>query len=56
MEQEFFERGDPAGWGMDELRAVNLPNCRCAMTPIVGDSIDGEFVAVDDIKMIEEKK
>lgn len=56
MEQEFFERGDTAGWTMDELMAVNRPNCRCAMIPIVDDSIDGEFVAVDESKMIEEHK
>ena len=56
MKQEFFQSGDPRGWSMDELSPVNVPNCRCAMTPIVDDSIDGECVAVDDIKMIEEKK
>lgn len=56
MKQEFFQSGDPRGWSMDELKPVNLPNCRCAMTPVVDDSIDAEFVVIDESKMIEVKQ
>ena len=56
MKQEFFQCGDPRGWAMDELSPVNLPNCRCAMTPVVDDSIDAEFVVIDENKMIEENQ
>lgn len=41
---------------MDELNQVNLPNCRYAMTPVVDDSIDAEFIVIDESKMIEEQK
>lgn len=56
MKQEFFQCGDPRGWTMDELSPVNLPNCRCAMTSASDDSIDAEFVVIDESKMIEEQK
>lgn len=56
MDQEFFESGDPRGWSMQEISPINLPNCRCVMTPAVDDSIDAEFVVIDENKMIEEQK
>lgn len=56
MKQEFFQSGDPRGWSMEELRPANIPNCRCAMTPAKDDSIDAEFVVIDESKMIEEQK
>lgn len=56
MKQEFFQTGDPDGWSRDELIAISSPNCRCKMTPIIEDSIDAEFVVIDENKMIEEKQ
>ena len=56
MKQEFFQCGDPRGWTIDELSPVNLPNCRCTMTAASEDSIDAEFIVIDENKMIEEKQ
>ena len=56
MKQEFFQAGDPDGWSSDELMAISSLNCRCTMTPIIDDSIDAEFVVIDESKMIEEQK
>lgn len=56
MKQEFFQSGDPNGWSDSEIMAINTINCRCTMTPIIEDSIDAEFVVVDESKMIEEQK
>lgn len=56
MKQEFFQAGDPDGWSSDELMAISSPNCRCRMTPIIEDSIDAEFIVIDESRMIEEQK
>lgn len=56
MKQEFFQAGDPDGWSSGELMAMSSPNCRCTMTPIIEDSIDAEFIVIDESKMIEEQK
>ena len=56
MKQEFFQSGDPDGWSSGELIAISAPNCRCKMTPIIEDSIDAEFIVIDESKMIEEQK
>lgn len=56
MKQEFFHAGDPDGWTSGELMAINTPNCRRTMTPIIEDSIDAEFIVIDESKMIEEQK
>lgn len=56
MRQEFFQAGDPNGWSDNEIMAINTINCRCTMTPIIDDSIDAEFVVIDESKMIEEQK
>lgn len=56
MKQEFFQAGDPDGWSSVEIMAISSPNCRCTITPIIDDSIDAEFVVIDEGKMIEEQK
>lgn len=56
MKQEFFQAGDPNGWSDSEIMAINTINCRCTMTPIIDDSINAEFVVIDESKMIEEQK
>lgn len=56
MKQEFFQAGDPDGLSSGELMAINTPNCRCTMIPIIDDSIDAEFIVIDESKMIEEQK
>ena len=53
MKQEFFQAGDPNGLSSSEIMAINTINCRCTMTPIIEDSIDTEFVVIDESKMIE---
>lgn len=56
MKQEFFQAGDQDGWSIGELMVISSPNCRCRMTPIIEDSIDAEFIVIDESKMIEEQK
>lgn len=56
MNQEFFQAGDPNGLSSSEIMEINSINCRCTMTPIIEDSIDAEFIVIDESKMIEEQK